>query len=42
MKLGWGLYGYILGYALAAYGMAIPGLIYYFFYPWYKRKLVTD
>ena len=40
--LGWGLYGYILGYALAAYGMAIPGLIYYFFYPWYKRKLVTD
>ena len=41
-KLGWGLYGYILGYALAAYGMAIPGLIYYFFFPWYKRKLVTD
>ena len=40
--LGWGLYGYILGYALAAYGMAIPGLIYYFFFPWYKRKLVTD
>jgi putative MATE family efflux protein len=41
-KMGYGLYGYILGYALAAYGMAIPGLIYYFFCPWQKRKLVTD
>ena len=41
-KMGYGLYGYILGYALAGYGMAIPGLIYYFFCPWQKRKLVTD
>ena len=40
--MGMGLKGFILGYALAAYGMAIPGLIYYFFFPWYKRKLVTD
>ena len=41
-KLGYGLYGYILGYALAGYGVAIPGLIYYFFCPWQKRRLVTD
>lgn len=36
------LYGYILGYGLASYGMAVPGLIYYFFFPWQKRKLVTE
>jgi len=36
------LYGYILGYGLASYGMALPGLFYYFFCPWRKRKLVTE
>ena len=36
------LYGYILGYGLASYGMALPGLFYYLFCPWQKRKLVTD
>ena len=36
------LYGYILGYGLASYGMALPGLFYYFFCPWKKRKLVTE
>ena len=36
------LYGYILGYGLASWGMALPGLFYYLFCPWYKRKLVTE
>ena len=36
------LFGYILGYGLASYGMALPGLFYYLFCPWQKRKLVTD
>ena len=36
------LYGYILGYGLASYGMALPGLAYYFFGSWRKRKLVTE
>jgi putative MATE family efflux protein len=36
------LYGYILGYGLASWGMALPGLAYYLFGPWKKRKLVTE
>ena len=39
--LGMGLRGFILGYALASYGIALPGLIYYFFCPWHKRGTVT-
>lgn len=37
-----GLFGYILGYGLASYGMSVPGLFYYLFWPWQKRKLVTE
>ena len=36
------LYGYILGYGLASWGMALPGLVYFLFCPWHKRKLVTE
>ena len=36
------LYGYILGYGLASWGMALPGLFYFLFCPWHKRKLVTE
>ena len=36
------LYGYILGYGLASWGMALPGIVYFFFCPWHKRKLVTE
>ena len=35
-----GLYGMILGYALATYGTALPNLFYFLFIPWYKRKTV--
>ena len=35
--LGHGLYGFILGYGLAAYGTAIPGTIYFFSGIWKRR-----
>ena len=35
-----GLYGFIAGYALATYVTAIPSMLYFFFWPWEKRKLV--
>ena len=35
-----GLYGMILGYALATYGTALPNLFYFLFIPWHKRKTV--
>lgn len=37
---GLGLYGFFLGYGLAAYGTAIPGTIYFFSGKWKKRALV--
>lgn len=37
-----GLYGFILGFSLATYGTAIPGLIYYLSGIWTGRKLVTE
>ncbi|MBR2427768.1 MAG: MATE family efflux transporter [Lentisphaeria bacterium] len=37
-----GLYGFILGYSLATYATALPGLYYYLFCKWHKRKLVTE
>ncbi len=37
-----GLYGFVLGYGLASYGMAIPMLIYFFMGTWKKRKLVME
>ena len=38
--LNMGLYGMILGYALATYSTALPNLFYFLFIPWYKRKTV--
>ncbi len=37
-----GLYGFVLGYGLASYGMAIPMLVYFFMGTWKKRKLVME
>ena len=37
---GMGLYGMILGYALATYSTALPSLFYFLFIPWHKRKTV--
>jgi len=40
--LALGFYGYILGYALAPFGCAIPGLIYFLSGIWEKRRTVAD
>ena len=40
--LNLGFYGYVLGYALAPYGCAIPGFIYFVSGIWEKRKTVAD
>ena len=40
--MGMALKGFLIGYALATWATAIPGLIYFFFAPWYRRKAVTD
>ncbi len=40
--LGFGFYGFVLGYALAPYGYAIPSLIYFLSGIWKKRKVLAD
>ncbi len=40
--LGWGFYGFVLGYGLAPYGYAIPSLIYFLSGIWKKRKTLAD
>lgn len=37
-----GFYGYILGYALAPYGCAFPGLIYFLAGRWEKRRTLAE
>ena len=38
----WGFYGYVLGYALAPYGYAIPSMIYFLSGKWENRKILAD
>ena len=40
--LGWGFYGFVLGYGLAAYGCAIPGMIYFLSGVWKKRRTLAE
>ena len=40
--LNFGFYGFVLGYGLAAYGCAIPGLIYFLHGGWEKRKTLAE
>ena len=40
--LGWGFYGFVLGYGLAPYGFAIPSLIYFLLGKWQKRKALAE
>ena len=42
IALGWGFFGFVLGYGLAAYGCAIPGFIYFMSGVWKKRKVLAD
>lgn len=39
--LGLGLSGYVLGYAIACYGMGVPSLIYFIWGKWEQRGVVT-
>ena len=39
---GWGFYGFVLGYGLAPYGMAIPGLIYFLAGRWERAKTLAQ
>ena len=38
----WGFYGFVLGYALAPYGFAIPSMIYFLSGKWEKEKTLAD
>ena len=38
----WGFFGFVLGYALAPYGYAIPSMIYFLSGRWKKRKTLAD
>jgi len=40
--LGWGFYGFVLGYGLAAYGCAIPGMVYFLWGGWKRRKVLAE
>jgi len=42
IALDFGFFGFVLGYALAPYGCAIPGLIYFLSGKWKKRKILAD
>jgi Na+-driven multidrug efflux pump len=39
---GLGFFGYVLGYALAPYGFAVPATLYFLFAKWHKRKALSD
>jgi putative MATE family efflux protein len=38
----WGFYGFVLGYALAPYGFAIPSMVYFLSGTWKKRRALAD
>ena len=40
--LHWGFFGFVLGYALAPYGCAIPGIIYFLSGIWKRRRTLAD
>ncbi len=40
--MGWGFFGFVLGYGLAPYGFAIPGLVYFLSGIWKKRKILAE
>jgi len=38
----WGFYGFVLGYGIAAYGCALPGMIYFLMGKWKKRRTLAE
>ena len=39
---GWGFFGFVLGYALAPYGYALPSMLYFLSGIWKKRRTLAD
>lgn len=39
--LDWGFYGFVLGYGLAPYGFAIPGVVYFLSGAWRRHKVLA-
>ena len=42
IALGWGFFGFVLGYGLAPYGYAIPSMIYFLSGIWKKRRVLAE
>jgi Na+-driven multidrug efflux pump len=42
LAFSWGFFGFVLGYALAPYGYAIPSMIYFLSGKWKRRKAIAD
>lgn len=42
LVFNWGFFGFVLGYALAPYGFAVPGMIYFLSGIWKKRRVLAD
>ncbi len=42
IALKWGFFGFVLGYGLAPYGFAIPGLVYFLSGIWKKRRTLAE
>lgn len=42
IAFGWGFFGFVLGYGLAPYGCAVPGMIYFLSGVWKKRKVLAE
>jgi putative MATE family efflux protein len=42
IALGWGFYGFVLGYGTAAFGCAIPGMVYFLSGVWKKRRILAE
>ena len=40
--LGWGFFGFVLGYGLAPYGYAIPSMLYFLAGKWQKQKALAE
>lgn len=40
--LNWGFLGFVLGYALAPFGSAVPGMLYFLSGKWKRRKILAE
>ena len=42
IALNWGFYGFVLGYGVAAWGCAVPGMIYFLLGKWKNRRTLAE